>query len=107
MVRNVIRHKLIRYLDSKAGQRVYADSIAVDLNEPVERVRAGINNLQRELGYPIDTFSTGVYDVRAGGLPPKGRPHRSDRIFQEVGTTKDGGLVIESEDGKLYRATEL
>lgn len=94
-----------RYTDTD----LTADSIRVILRDEyqLERSRdqvvASCSRLVNDTRYPgIHTPSRGVYHNTAESSEDVG-----DRVFSEIGPTKDGRIVLECTDGSLYVAEPL
>lgn len=116
-----IRTKLIHYLRQHPGIEVFADEIAEALGESRKRVMSGMGNLlagnqekgafAAEFAQHVEKLEAGVWRYRPPGVEVKQRdqkePKEGKRVFQEVGTTKEGWMVLECEDGKLARADWL
>lgn len=112
MSRTPIRAAIMQYFEQRPGVNVYLKDLMVDLGEKdAKRVQTGITNLSRETGFPIEIVQRGQiyrYSPFAIGGKEAKDARRSGRIFEEIGQSKkDGSLILESEDGTLYRATEL
>jgi biotin operon repressor len=60
-------------------------------------------------GLPIEVIASGsVYVYRESSQQPPTAPNgHGKRIFEEVGTTRDGRVIVQDEEGALYAATEL
>lgn len=103
-----IRDKLIIYFKKHPGVQIFVDDLAAELEEDRERVLSGVGNLMRENRLP------GLEKIAiAGPWIYKGPPTASNgqvdskSIFEFRWKTKKGDLIIESDDGTLYRAVEL
>lgn len=113
-----IKPKLISYFRQHPGIDVYADDIMNALGETKERVMGGMTNIMnpnqrnseavREFAQHTEKRGTGVWRYRPPNiLQGSERERPSKRLFTEVGSTKDGSLVLECEDGKLFMAEEM
>lgn len=109
---------LLRYLTAHPGGALYRAEIAADTGLTEERVRTGMANLRHsdKLGAreALETVVAGQvwrwHPNKARTepeVPEQRKPERARRIFEEVGTLKDGAIVQQDEDGNLYRAVEL
>lgn len=101
-----IRPKLIKYFRERPGVQVYAEDITYDLGEDRKRIFAGINNMITEKKLP------GLQRVSKGGPFVYNGPGQvvngdAKELFQLIGESKLGDMILEGEDGKLYRAKEL
>lgn len=91
---------VMNYLDRHMGMRVYTATMAEELGMTKDQVTGAIYRLLQRKDFPVTRIAEGVYEVR-----PKSS---SKRIFEELGRSKkDGTLIIEADDGTLYKATEL
>ena len=94
-----IRAAVLRYLDTHAGERVYADRMAAELGETVTRVSGAMANLRSD-GYEAIRVATGIWD-----LPDD--PHAKAQAFVVIGKTQEGDMILQGKDGILYRAVQL
>ena len=102
-----IRGALMTYFKKHPGETVYLAEIQEALGETdPRRVQSGILNAIREEAAPIENVTRGQsWIYRPNGVPA---PRKNQDLFVHIGTSaKDGSLILESESGALYRATEI
>lgn len=68
------------------------------------QVNQGIRTLRIQ-GSLIDTVKPGYSYIYREQRPTNEVSEK--RIFEEIGTTKAGAIVIQDEDGNLYKAEEI
>lgn len=121
--RTFVRDKALKYITDRVGQVVYLDdilneyptfkgsSIQSALYNIVERgLVPGLEIVVRSRAWryspvPINRESPKVEPVKAE--PTKNQTREVRQLFEKIGTAKDGSLILECENGDLYRATEL
>ena len=110
-----IQGELLAYLSQHDGHVVYLGVIAEALYETLERVQAGINNLRHRMagGYVpghIETVIRGrAWRYTSDGSKAESHPlaGTADVVFDLIGESKSGELILSDPKGRLYRATEL
>lgn len=111
-----IKSDLLSYLQANTGKVVRLEELVKALNLTPRQVQSNLSNLR------ADTTNT-AYDMRlsvrvvahgqqwlfepvmretAPATPPVGK-----LCFESVGSTKDGSLIIQCEDGTLWKAVAL
>ena len=97
--------KVLEYLHRNANVQVHALDIARDTGLTLEQVQGAIGNLRRAKGMDIATVIRGqVFVLRTKNEAPKAN---GKRVFEELGTAKDGRLIIQDAEGNLFEAKEL
>jgi hypothetical protein len=106
-----IRGKLVRFFHEHPGVQVYAHEIGAALNESPKRVMDGMTNLLQ------DGRMEGLIRVQNGGpyiykgsqfaSPVDAHVTGNKPLFEEIGKTKKGDIIIQDEHGNLYKAIEL
>jgi hypothetical protein len=99
--------KIVDFLHEHANITVTLTEImkVTELNK--SQVQNGVANLRSRHGLNIETKLAGQMWIYHPNVPaPTEEPKRVSRVFELVGEAK-AGLVIQDEDGKLYRAEEL
>jgi hypothetical protein len=114
-----IKARLLAYLDKRIGQVVTLDDLQREFTDlDANKIRYGINNLRNS---PVE--ESGGFDMKtslqtvargnawtwrpvqaANATPPAGVPKR---CFEEIGPTKSGELLIQADDGTIWKAVEL
>lgn len=111
-----IKSDLLSYLQANTGKVVHLDEMVKALKLTPRQVQSNLGNLR------ADTIGT-AYDLRlsirvvvhgqqwlfepvmlptAPATSPQGK-----LCFESVGSTKDGSLIIQCEDGTLWKAVSL
>lgn len=99
------RPAVLEWLHRNANIQVHVKDIAKDTGLSIEQVQGALGNLRRENGLNIETILRGQL-VIFHSVPEKPEPI-GKRVFEEIGVTKDGRIVIQDVDGKLYETREL
>ena len=96
--------KIIDFLSEHQNITVTLSEIMKVTSLTKDQVQNGVNNLRTRHGFNIETLVAGnAWKYMPTGPAPTG-PQRT--MFELVGQAK-AGLVIQDEDGKLYKAEEL
>lgn len=107
-----VRPRLMKHFESHPGVNIYAADLVQELGLTSAQVRAGIANLRRESSEWRDSLrviQTGqVWRYVPGQHEERQEAKKvNEMLFRHIGTTAKGSLVLESEEGKLYRAELL
>lgn len=103
---------MINYLREHPGVDVFSREMEDALGEPRRRIMDGMGNLlndpsrdqfTRDFANDIVKVSSGVWRYQPKGV----RTDAGKKLFTEVGETKEGWLVLECEDGRLFKAEQL
>lgn len=99
--------KVMKYMSDRPGQTVYVESMVEDLEMEARKVQQTINNARND----HKDFGESVEIVVRGSawcyVPNASTKKSGKRMFEEVGVTRDGSVLLECEDGGFYRAVEL
>lgn len=99
--------KVLEWLKGHENLRVYVPDICKDTGLDHKQVLSSLANLRNRAGYDIQSVIAGaVYDYRTGTKKEESKA-QDKRLFEELGMAKDGRLIIQDGDGKLYEAKEL
>ena len=120
-----IRSKLMEYATQRPGESLFVNTITHDLNEDEKRVRKGLSHIVWSLpnwgleritpnmyryipqtAEPVQRKRKGVQPVEPVQLKQNPNPDK-ETVFSVVGPCQDGGLIIESDDGRLFKAVAL
>lgn len=116
MARIQIKSALLRFFTEHEGVIVHLDAIARHFELEAAQVRNGINNLRnsradlaglnlRESIQIVGAGNSWVFrPVPAHATPPM---EKTLRLFTEIGSIQDGSIVIQCENGTLFKAVEL
>lgn len=107
-----IRVALMEYFSKRPGEHAYLNDIAKTTGLTTEQVQHNINNLANDhrrgqIDFNVETVTRGqVWMYRPN--QKKDEPARpTKRVFEELGKSKKGTIVIQDEEGNLFEATEL
>lgn len=105
-----IRSALMAYFEKHPGVNVYLEDILADLGETDrKRIQQGILNINTSGHMKIENLSRGqIYRYSPFAVGGKQtRAARGRRVFEELAEARDGSLIIECEDGTIFKATQL
>lgn len=96
---------VLRYIQERQGEYVYIDTMRKDLGLSQVQIQGAVGNLRNRHGQPIEVIQKGT----VWRWSPNSKDLKSSkRVFEEIGgPTKDGTLILECEDGSLWKAVEL
>lgn len=101
-----LRSQVSEYLHRRPGEEVFVTDIAKDLGLTKKQVQNCVTNAMREGAWPDVEIVTRGNSWRF--IPDNRNDRKSNkRMFEEIGVTKDGSIVIQDTDGNLYRALVL
>jgi hypothetical protein len=100
---------ILKYLSDNLGLPVHTDDLIKNLGLTKDQIHSSIYNLKNRRGVDIETIIAGeVYRLRGFDTAPKPAPAAvGKRLFEELGTTKQGVIVAQDQDGVLYKVEEL
>jgi len=99
--------KIIDFLSEHPNINVTLNEIIQVTGLKKEQVQSGMSNLRSRNGLNIETLVAGqLWTYHPTAPAPTGEKHVTPQVFELVGQAK-AGLIIQDEDGKLYRAEEL
>lgn len=89
-----------RYFEQRVGQTVFSVDIAKDLGVDTRAIASAVAGLKRQ-GVDVGQGPTkGSYVYRGAGKT-------ATTLFERIGETKDGRLVLQGEDGDIYLASKV
>jgi biotin operon repressor len=110
--RSTVSAPVYKILAKNVGLPQSIDDLVAQTGLKREQVQAAMYNLRHRGGYDIDAVVQGqVYRLRSldrkqnTAVPAPGRP--SKRIFEEIGVMRNGTVVVQDEDSRLYKLEEL
>lgn len=126
---------VMKYLTDRPGQPCYRSEMADALGFTENAIRYSIHNIRNSAStyakQNADYPGHHIYDIVRGNCwsyNPKGQPAtpveeskpvvkatkpkpngkvKTDNIFIQIGTTTSGELILQSEDGELFKAVKL
>lgn len=104
--RKPIRAAVMRHFEQSPGKRIYLADLAIALNDTEERIRDGISNLRREVPEWANTL---VVDVagHAWRYQPEANSQAGKRLFEELAVTRAGEILVQDEQGAIYKLAEI
>lgn len=107
--RRDITVRVLEYIQKRPGQYLYVQDIASELDLTEAQVRKGIYYIisTDKLPYISKKTQYGPYIYSPGTNADITAEQNGNIIFEMRGRTKKGDLIIEADDGTLYRAVEL
>lgn len=110
---------LLKYLTTHPGVELFRQEIAEATGLTEHQIRTNLSNLRNsdKLGAreALETVVAGqVWRWRpnkaTGTLAapaPEPTPIKSERLYREIGQTREGDSILQADDGSLWRAVEL
>lgn len=95
------RSAVLTWMKEHEGSHHFTD-VAQALDYPPTTVNAALRKCL-DAGQGIVWVAAGTYRFQA----PEAEAQTTGRLFTQVGTTASGALVLECEEGTLYRAEVL
>ncbi len=110
--RGSITARIRKYLEERPGQAVYTAELMEEFDLTEHQVQGAINNLAKRVD---DATIETVLRGQTWRWLPKSSSEKSKtssapvskRMFVEVGEVTGGDIIIQCEDGTLYRAAKL
>jgi len=119
MARSQIKARLLGHFSKRIGQVVTLDDLVHEFADlTADQIRVGVNNVRNS---PAN--ESGGLDMKASlkimargnawcwrpvnATLPSENSSPTKRCFEEIGPTKDGSLLIQCEDGSIWKAVEL
>jgi hypothetical protein len=88
-----------KYFEQHTGTTVYVDDMSAALDLERKQIQVAVTGLIRK-GTPIEV-------VHSGNTWRYGPKQSSKSVYEEIGTARDGRVVLQREDGTLWVATQL
>jgi len=93
--------KVYETLDKQRGLTVYREDMARDLGVNSNAIIQAVNTLRRNGHTEIEVVMRGnAWRIGAD----KKTQHA---LYEQIGVTKSGDLILQDEEGQLYRAREI
>lgn len=115
----VIAPRVMKHFSEHPGVDLYLSDIAADLKLSPRQIQSCITNINHRTSWPnahpfrVQTVVRGqVYRYSPPSLKEtlaeiKAEPPKKATLYQFVGAARDGTIVLERDDGVLFRASEL
>jgi hypothetical protein len=111
--RQAIAADVYEYMRAHPGEALYLSAIAKDLDRNAGSVSTTLGRFAAMQDTPIERVKgpdgpvRGLYMWRVGGKATAEMPKPTRAIYEYIGTVRDGSVIVQAEDGSLYRLTEL
>ena len=110
-----VSRRVSEYLSKVPNTVVHVGDIASDTGLTRHQVLYSLANLRARNGYTIETRLRGesyIYRPSDTALAPsviipQQRTKSTPRIFEEVGSTRDGVTIVRDEEAQLYRLADI
>jgi biotin operon repressor len=109
--------KVANYLEGRENQIIVIDEVVEKTGLTRSQVMSSVINLRNRVGYNLETRVKGYSYTYRGicGVAPVGqmkdegiaKTEHIRRMFEEIGTLKNGALIIRADTGSLWRAEEM
>lgn len=101
-----VQARLMKAFEQKVGQIVYVDDLAAEFGTHRDTVQKGVLNLKQR-----EEWRERVEIVVRGQawryLGPDRKGAGSKLCFEQIGVTREGDLILQCEDDRIFRAKEL
>ena len=103
-----LRAKLQEYFSKRPGQTIYISDLMTDVGASSEEaMRESVNSLRTSVQGWTDTLQVEINGRAWVYKPPAGKSVSAKRVFEELAVTKAGDIIIQDEQGRIYKAQEL
>jgi biotin operon repressor len=103
--RNGVTEKVVEYLNGRSGQLVTVSEIEQALSLRRAQVFSAFQTM-KEQGLHVERPGQSTVRLHPGRKPAAAK-ETCRRMFEEIGVSRDGRVVIQDEAGTLYAAVEL
>lgn len=102
-----IKTWVLEYMTKRPGEHVYLDDMSAAASEQGKTFTK--RQIQTSIANSINTpaFAGVSIIVRGNCWVYRPQDAKDKRLFEEVGVSKDGRVVIQDADGNLFIATEI
>lgn len=99
-------YKVLNYLNANPNLNLTVEDVSKNTGLDKSQVQSAMSRLKQR-GLNIEVVLAGnCYRYIPTSVTSNG--HKNNRkLFEEIGTAKDGRIVIQDTDGNLYVATQL
>lgn len=111
--RGAVRAAVLTFFEKNPGMAIYVEDLVKDTGYTRTQIQASIYNLIKSGLYDLTSEAHGQI-WRYRGLKRESPRYSEEnkrsngrRLFEEVGSTKKGTIVIQDEKGNLFEANEL
>lgn len=100
--KHYVRDRILKAIESGAGVTVYAEDMVKDFDVPLNTVQAAARALVEQVPQV-----EAVIPARAWRWSATAKASNGKRMFEELTTTKAGVVLVQDEDGNVYKLEEL
>ncbi len=105
MTRN-ISASILDFLAQRRNQVVTVTEMMHELKLDKRQIQGNITHIRKRTSVTIETVIAGQAWMLKDG-PQESAKSNGRMMFEEIGPSKAGVLVLQNTDGKLYKAEEL
>lgn len=102
----IVYPKLLEFFNKHVGEIVNVTDIAKTIEVTEKQIKGAVNTLLGH-GHNIESVSRGTAYIYRGMKQEIKPAAVSRRLFEEIGVSKSGAIVIQDADGNLYKAEEI
>lgn len=100
--------KVADYFLGNVGRSITLSELEKETGLPTDTVRNSISYLTRQKGYRIKTEVAGRRWRLTNETPGAPNDKSDDRkLYQELAKTRNGTVIVECEDGSIYKLVEI
>ena len=111
--RQAIASIVYEYMRSHPGEALYLSAIAKELDRDAASISTALGRFAAMDDTPIERVTgpngpvRGLYMWRVGGKQTAEPAKPGKALYEYVGTIRDGSVIVQSENGQLFKMTEL
>lgn len=107
-----IRNSVYDVLKAMEGEEVSLSIIIEQTGHTRDQIITALNNMRRVSGLPVQPVVRGYSyrlgkETEANEAPANNTPPTTKRVFEEIGVTRIGTIIIQDNTGNIYKAEEL
>lgn len=103
--KNYIRDKLLKAFEASPGVTLYADDLAEQFNVGKGTVQYAVKALAETVPGIISVIKGNAWRYDPNAKAGKGSSDK--KLYEELTTTKAGVILVQDEDGNVYKLEEL
>lgn len=105
--KNFIRDKVLKAFETSPGVTLYAADLAEQLGVKKGSVQYAVKALSSIVPGIIVVIPAQAWRYDPSAKASKGNGSSGKRMFEELTTTKAGVILVQDEDGNVYKLEEL
>lgn len=104
-----LQGKLMKYLDGNQGKVLHLADIARSIEGKPGSIQSAMNRMSRENRIKLEVLTAGQTwrYLGPGTAERKAQDYNKGDMFVCIGQASDGSILLEAEDGVVYRAYKL